>query len=109
MYKSFMKALITLNYIKKSINFIISKTQSASSPRAGEDAAKRQVRGLAKSINRNAQTQSASLSLPFFPLSCQREGRVRAFATRAFVFAFAVIADLLRNLKPRQLSEVSNV
>jgi hypothetical protein len=122
MYKSFVRILITLNHIKKSIKFIIS--QSASffpRPYQGEDAAKRQVRVFAK-----RKSQRVSLSLPFFPLSCQREGRVRAFAKRnrkasissQLSFPFAVLAGLTRNLclfqsrnlnQSHQLREVSNV
>jgi hypothetical protein len=51
MYKSFMKVLN--NQLKNRE----ASSQRVSSPRAGEDAAKRQVRGLAKSINRNASKQ----------------------------------------------------
>jgi hypothetical protein len=74
--------------LTRNLYFKISKIAKrvVSSPLAGEDAAKRQVRGLAKSINRKAQTQSVSLSFPL-----------------------AVIAGLTRNLKPHQLSEVPNV
>ncbi|MDR3243802.1 MAG: thiamine-phosphate pyrophosphorylase [Elusimicrobiota bacterium] len=43
--------------VEKAV-FLKHKKSLYSSPLAGEDAAKRQVRGLAKSINREAQTRS---------------------------------------------------